>query len=155
MFREINRKDRALSESEAREIIARCEFGMLATQGADGWPYAIAINHVIENNTIYFHCAKKGHKLDNIRHNPKVCFSVVEKCKVLPEKFATEYTSACAFGTAEIVGKEERSRALTLLVARYCKGLEVQGQHKIEKELDHPEVVAIRIQHVTGKARKA
>ncbi|HAZ11982.1 MAG TPA: MFS transporter [Bdellovibrionales bacterium] len=154
MFQEMRRKDRALSESEAREVIARSDFGQLATHGSDGWPYSVAINHVLENNTIYFHCAKKGHKLDNIRHDSKVCFSVVEECKVLPEEFATRYTSACAFGTAEVVDREERRRALTLLVARHCKGFEKQGQEMIEKEIDHPEVVAIRIQHITGKARR-
>ncbi|MBI2519269.1 MAG: pyridoxamine 5'-phosphate oxidase family protein [Bdellovibrio sp.] len=153
MFQEMRRKDRALQESEAREIIGRCDFGMLATQGADGWPYAIAVNHVIENDTIYFHCAKKGHKLDNIRNNSKVCFSVVLDGQVLPEQFATKYTSACAFGMAEVVGRDERAHALGLLVKRHCKEYEMQGKHKIEQEIDHPEVIAIRIQHLTGKAR--
>ena len=63
MFQEMRRKDRALSESEAREVIARSDFGQLATHGSDGWPYSVAINHVLENNTIYFPCAKKGPRL--------------------------------------------------------------------------------------------
>jgi hypothetical protein len=37
-FREIRRRERALTETQAREILARAEHGVLATLGADGWP---------------------------------------------------------------------------------------------------------------------
>ena len=65
-FREMRRADRALGEDEAREILARAEHGVLATMGADGWPYAVPVNHVLVGDTLYIHCATEGHKLDNI-----------------------------------------------------------------------------------------
>jgi nitroimidazol reductase NimA-like FMN-containing flavoprotein (pyridoxamine 5'-phosphate oxidase superfamily) len=59
-FREVRRSDRALSENQAREILARAEHGVLATLGTDGWPYAVPVNHVLSGDTLYIHCAVEG-----------------------------------------------------------------------------------------------
>ena len=48
MFREVRRKDRALSREEAFEILALGEWGVLSTCDAEGWPYGVPINHVVQ-----------------------------------------------------------------------------------------------------------
>jgi nitroimidazol reductase NimA-like FMN-containing flavoprotein (pyridoxamine 5'-phosphate oxidase superfamily) len=48
----------------------------LATLGADGFPYITPVNYVYTNDCIYFHCALKGEKLDNIARDNRVCFQV-------------------------------------------------------------------------------
>ena len=35
--------------------------------GEDGYAYGVPLNYVYVDNSIYFHCAKEGHKLDNIK----------------------------------------------------------------------------------------
>ena len=83
-FKNIRRRERALTEEQAREILARAEHGVLATVGADGWPYAVAVNHVLSGDVLYIHCAMQGHKLENISHEARVCFCAVASAKVMP-----------------------------------------------------------------------
>ena len=73
----VRRKDRTLSHEESLELLARCEYGMLATADKDGWPYAVPLSYVLMDNALYFHCAFTGHKLDNIAWDNRVCFTAV------------------------------------------------------------------------------
>jgi uncharacterized protein len=102
-MKNIRRKDREITTREAIEILNSAEYGVLSTVGKDGQPYGVPLSYVYRNSSIYFHCALIGQKLDNITDNPKVSFCVVGKTKVLPDKFATEYESAVAFGFASEV----------------------------------------------------
>jgi nitroimidazol reductase NimA-like FMN-containing flavoprotein (pyridoxamine 5'-phosphate oxidase superfamily) len=67
MFREMRRKDRLLSNDEAREILERNDFGVLAVLGDAGYPYAVPLNYVFVDGSIYFHGARTGHKIDAIK----------------------------------------------------------------------------------------
>lgn len=57
-------------------ILNRCTVGRLATVGSDGYPYITPVNYVYWQGSIYFHCALKGEKVDNIAREPKVCFEI-------------------------------------------------------------------------------
>ncbi|AFM24346.1 pyridoxamine 5'-phosphate oxidase family protein [Desulfomonile tiedjei] len=61
---------------QIERILASTNVGRLATNGADGYPYITPVNFVYHQEKIYFHCAKKGEKLDNMARDPKVCFEV-------------------------------------------------------------------------------
>ena len=41
MFRPLRRKKRAITDEEARELLATCKRGVFAVNGDDGYPYAI------------------------------------------------------------------------------------------------------------------
>ena len=69
MFSEIRRKEKKLSDEETIEILKTGEEGVLATTGKDNYPYAVPLNYAYHNNSIYFHCATSGHKIDNINYN--------------------------------------------------------------------------------------
>ena len=58
------------------KMLSSATIGRLATNGADGFPYITPVNFVYYKGNIYFHCAPKGEKLDNIARDPKVCFQV-------------------------------------------------------------------------------
>ena len=81
-FREIRKRERALTEEEAREILARAEHGVLATVGTDGWPYAVPVNHVLSGGALYIHCALEGQKLENIAHEERACYCAVASAEV-------------------------------------------------------------------------
>ena len=70
MFRDLRRKKQLLSREETTAVLNRGTSGVLALSGDDGYPYAVPISYVYdqEQETIYFHCAKSGHKLDAIQH---------------------------------------------------------------------------------------
>lgn len=57
-------------------ILDSANIGQLATNGADGYPYITPVNFVYYEGNIYFHCAAKGEKLDNIERDSRVCFEV-------------------------------------------------------------------------------
>ena len=61
---------------EINRILSAATIGRMATLGADGYPYITPVNYVYTNACIYFHCALKGEKLDNIAREDRVCFEV-------------------------------------------------------------------------------
>ena len=72
MFREIRLKDRVINNEKAIEIIKKGSYGVLSTIGEDGYPYGVPLNYTYFDNCICFHCAQKGHKLENIDFNKKL-----------------------------------------------------------------------------------
>ena len=52
---ELRRKDRAMPEAEALEILRNAEYGILAMTDRAGEPYAVPVNHALEGRTLYFH----------------------------------------------------------------------------------------------------
>lgn len=77
MFRLMRRGRQALPPKECREILSRGTCGVLSVLGDGGYPYGVPLSYVYDGESIYFHCAKEGHKLDAIRQNDKVSFCVV------------------------------------------------------------------------------
>jgi nitroimidazol reductase NimA-like FMN-containing flavoprotein (pyridoxamine 5'-phosphate oxidase superfamily) len=154
-FRDIRRVDRALTKDEAREILARAEHGVLATVGADGWPYAVPVNHVLSENVLYIHCALEGHKLENIAHEERVSFCAVAGATVLPAKLSTLYESAVVFGRAALVtDPAEKRRALELLAVRFCGVLSPEAEKAIAASGSRTAVVRIRLEQIAGKAHR-
>jgi nitroimidazol reductase NimA-like FMN-containing flavoprotein (pyridoxamine 5'-phosphate oxidase superfamily) len=154
-LRDIRRSDRAVTEVEAREILARAEHGVLATVGADGWPYAVPVNHVLAGDVIYIHCAQEGHKLENLAHEERVSFCAVASARVLPEALSTLYESAVVFGRAAVVtDPTEKRRGLELLAVRFCGALTPEAEKAIVTSASRTAVVRIRIERITGKAHR-
>lgn len=152
----IRRKDRVMDEEQARALLKNCEYGVMATTGADGWPYAVPLSYIVENNVIYFHCAHDGRKIENINANPKVCFTVVGKTQPIYDKnFTTYYESVVVFGTVNKVGNPERKTALLMLLAqKYLPEHMDKAPGDIAKSLERTAVYGITIEGITGKAKK-
>lgn len=81
MFRDMRRRDRELSLAEAREVVGRAEYGVLATVGTKGCPYAVPLNHVLLGDVLYIHCALTGHTLENIAHISGIRKRLGRSCK--------------------------------------------------------------------------
>ena len=155
MEREVRRKDRLIAAAQAHDLLENGEYGVLATCGGDRQPYGVPVNYVVIDGAVYIHCAVTGHKLENIRENPKVSFTVVGRTQVLPEKFATRYESAIVFGRASIVEDPANKRAaLQALVAKYAAAHKAAGDDYIESLIDKTHVIRIAAERVTGKARR-
>lgn len=154
MFKEMRRKDRELETSEAIELLKKCEYGTLSTVGENGYPYGVPVSYVFINNSIYFHCAMIGYKLDNIINNNKVSFSVVGATNILAEKFSTEYESVIIFGTAKEIFEDEKNTALLELINKYSPEYVESGKAYIANASMKTKVIKIDIEHMTGKARR-
>lgn len=153
MFHKIRNFKRELPREEVTELLKKGEYGILSTVGADGFPYGVPVNYVYSDNRIGFHCAMDtGHKLENIKYNDKVCFTVVGNTEVLPSKFSTKYESAVVFGTAHEA--EDKKEILELLIHKYSPQFKKEGMEYISRSADNTGVYVIEIEHVTGKGRR-
>jgi nitroimidazol reductase NimA-like FMN-containing flavoprotein (pyridoxamine 5'-phosphate oxidase superfamily) len=150
----MRRKDRLLDTTEVVDILKKCNYGVLSTVGVNGYPYGVPISYVYLNDSIYFHSALEGSKLDNIKFNNNVSFSVIGDTMVLPEKFGTKYESVIAFGKAVEVADAEKTEALLAFLAKYSSQYIEQGKEYVKNAGDKAKVIKINIEHVTGKARR-
>jgi nitroimidazol reductase NimA-like FMN-containing flavoprotein (pyridoxamine 5'-phosphate oxidase superfamily) len=154
MPRPIRRSERALTNEQAAEILQKGEYGILSTVSPDGQPYGVPVSFAYTDDALYFHCAVEGHKLDNLESNPRVSFCVVGGTELLPDKFATRYESAIAFGKAcELIGNEKRS-ALMELLKKYSADFVEKGERYIENDIEKTRVFKIEIETLSGKARR-
>ncbi len=155
MFREIRLKDRVVSDEKTIDIIKKGSFGVLSTIGEDGYPYGVPLNYTYFDNCICFHCAQKGHKLENIDFNTKVSFCVVIKSDVLANEFDTDYESAIAFGKASVITDDSEKKDIMLSVLnKYSAEFLKAGNNYMKKYWDETKVVKIKIEHLSGKAHE-
>ncbi len=152
MFREMRRKKQVLSKEECELVLERGTSGVLAVLGEGGYPYAVPLSYVYtEDGKIVFHCAKQGHKLDAIAKNDKVSFCVVDLDDIQPERYTTYFRSVIAFGRARVLEEEEKRAAIEALAAKYTPDDPEGRKQEIEREYRALCVVAIEIEHLSGK----
>lgn len=150
-FREMRRFRQALSREECAAILRAEKRGTLAVIGDGGRPYAVPLNYWYdeEADSIYFHCAKEGHKLDAIRACGKVCFTVYDAGESAGD-WSYYVKSVIAFGHAALVEDDaEKSEKARQFGAKYFP-----TQQELEQELLHLDrmaLVKIGIEHMTGK----
>lgn len=155
MFHEIRRRDRALSESEAWNILERAEWGVLSTLGEDGWPYGVPVNHAAVGGLLYVHCAQSGHKLENLAFETKASYCAVAHAEVRPAELSTDYESAVVFGRVVVVDDDAEKRlALEALLARFAPQHPNEGAEEMRKDFARTAVLRFTPERVTGKARR-
>ena len=81
MFREMRRNSQALDRATCEKILAAADTGILTVHGEDGYPYPVPVNFALQDDTIYIHCAKEGHKIDAIRADDRVGFCVMGRIR--------------------------------------------------------------------------
>lgn len=154
MERQMRRSDRAIPDSEARQILQAGEYGILSTVSADGQPYGVPVSYAYTGEVIYFHCAVEGHKLENLSSNNRVSFCVVGQTQVLPDKFATNYESVIVFGKAFEVVDDEKQAGLVELLKKYSPDFMEKGERYIKGDAPNTKVYKIAAESLTGKARR-
>lgn len=152
-MRKMRRADRQMTSEEAAELLQRGEYGVLSTIDGENEPYGVPLSYVYFDNAIFFHSANEGTKLDNILNSSNVCFTVVGKTNVLPDKFSTEYESVIVFGKGKIVTGDEKVRGLRELIKKYSPDFISEGDEYIERAKEKTTVVKIEITDFTGKHR--
>jgi nitroimidazol reductase NimA-like FMN-containing flavoprotein (pyridoxamine 5'-phosphate oxidase superfamily) len=154
MERNIRRIDRAIPESEAREILQKGEYGILSTVSIDGQPYGVPLSFSYTGDAIYFHCALEGQMVGNVKDNNSISFCVVGKTEVLPDKFGTKYESVIVHGKVSEVTGDEKQKGLVELLKKYSPGFIKEGLQYINNTGRKTRVYKIMIESMTGKSRK-
>lgn len=157
-MKEMRRQDRKLTEKETGDIIRNGEFGVLSMICDDMRPYSIPLNYSYDESrqALYMHCSVEGgQKIDCIRKNPEVCFTIVEKTEPMPEKFATKYWSANVFGKMSIIEEgAEKHHGIECILRKYAPEHFERGLKYIDGAFSKIHVLRLDIIEMTGKARK-
>lgn len=155
MFRELRRQDRKMEDNAVLELLTKGEYGTLSTVDAEGYPYGVPLSYVYIDKThsIYFHCAREGHKLDNIAANNKASFCVVGEVQTLPDRFSVRFQSAIAFGRMFEVSGVEKREVLTAFLTKYSSEFMEKGLKYLEADEPNCRVFKLEIEHLTGKSR--
>lgn len=155
MHHKMRRKDRCLSDEDARAVLTKGQFGTLATITAEGEPYAVPLSYVLWNGEVYFHCATTGEKVDNIAANANVCFSVVTHQEpTAATGYSVYYESCTIFGKARrITDETEFCESLLALSTKYFPDNLDIFESELQSQRDRTAVYAISIDRMTGKSK--
>lgn len=154
MFREMRRFKQLLSREDTLAVMERCTNGVLACVGDEGYPYAVPVNYVYFNEKIYFHSAKSGHKVDAITNEAKVSFAVVDEDTIVSKEYTSYFRSVVAFGHARTVVGDEWFDAFKALVDKYSGDQPEDAKVKEIQGCGNSLIIAIDVDHMTGKEAK-
>lgn len=133
MFRPLRRIKQQLSNEECITILENEVRGVLSVLGDNGYPYGFPINYYFskDENKIYFHGSREGHKIDAIKNNDKVSFCVYNKGVQTEGKRGLDFKSVIVFGRIKPV--EDREKTIDI-----CRKLSAKfdfGEDYIEEEI--------------------
>lgn len=152
-------KQNQLDNAQIEKLLNRTKVGTLGTVNADNSPYTIPVHFVYFKNKIYIHSLPKGKKLDNIKINEKISFSVYEMdCLLLDENEKpcdtnTKYESVVISGNGKIVDDLNLKKTiLKKVVEKYAPNL--VKKEIAENMIKGTAVTEIEIKDITGKFYK-
>ena len=150
-FRPMRRFKQEATAEECLTVLETAPRGILSVQGENGYPYGVPMNYVLVDNMIYFHCAREGHKLDAVRANEKVCFTVLSEPIKNPGEWWNCFTSVICFGRiSEVKDEERRNFALRALGAKlFPAGYDIEAD--LAKNSSKAQVLELTIDHMSGK----
>ena len=153
MFRPMRRMKRAISDEDARSLLAKGHRAVLAVNGDDGYPFAFPIDYRFDAdaNKIYFHGAKAGQKVDALRRSDKVCLTVMGNERLEDGEWAPYVQSVVVFGRCRLVDDAAKTEAeVRRLALKYYPSAE-EVERELEKYLSAVQLYEIEIEHLTGK----
>lgn len=153
MFRELTRKNRALSRDNCTELLRTETRGVLSVIGDGGYPYGTPMNHYYceEDGCIYFHCGRVGHRLDALKACDKVSFCVCEQGSRAPGEWAYTVRSVVVFGRMEIIDDMDTVRRIAVPLSRKFTGDEAYIQNEIDRSAKGTLILKLTPEHISGK----
>ena len=153
MFRELLRKNKQISNKECVEILTNEKRGVFTVNGDEGYPYSMPMNHYYneEDGCIYFHCGRKGHRLDSLSRSDKVCFCVCEQGKQVQGGWALVVRSVIVFGKAEIIDDIETVKDISARLSRKFTFDSSYIENEIEKYGKATLILKLTPKHISGK----
>lgn len=148
----MRRKDKEIKDKgEIEQIIRTAQICRLA-MARENQPYVIPLNFGYRDNTVYFHCASQGKKIDILRENPRVCLEFSIDTEIVPAEKSCEwglrFKSAIGFGTARFVEDTgSQKKALDIIMDHYGG----KGGDYSEKMLKITSVIKVVLTRLTGK----
>ncbi|MEW5908698.1 MAG: pyridoxamine 5'-phosphate oxidase family protein [Thermodesulfobacteriota bacterium] len=148
----MRRKEREIKIKEEMESIIRrssvCRLAMI-----DGnHPYIIPLCFGYTEDTLFFHSAPEGKKIDILKINNSVCVEFDTDQEFIKNetacKWGLKYTSVLAFGKASFIeNPDEKRKALDVIMSHYSDAFFSYSSKDLEKIV----VIKVVIHEMTGK----
>lgn len=153
MFRKMRRFKQQISDEECKEVLNSQPRGVLAVLGDDDYPYTVPIDFIYDekSNTICFHGAKEGHKIDAIRRHDKVSFCVYDEGYRKEGEWALNIKSVIIFGRIKFVTDYDRAMEICHRLSYKFTNDEEYIEGEILKDGPRVQCLEIEIEHMTGK----
>ena len=153
MFRTIRKKKNEISIDAAKELLRCSRRGILAVNGDNGYPYAIPINYLYDEDAhkIIFHGAKAGYKVDCLKACDKVCFTICGNERTEEESWAPYLQSVVVFGRCHFVEKQEDMIQLVKKFAMKYYPDEKLADEEVAASGRAVQMFEIEIEHLSGK----
>ena len=148
----MRRSEREIADRSAiEEIISRSKVCKLAL--CDGRiPYIVPMCFGFKDNTLFFHSAPKGKKIDILKKNPNVCFEfdiltqVIQSAKAC--KWGMKYKSVIGFGTASFIAEDDLKRqAFDTIMNQYANSSFLYEEASLKSAI----IIKVEIHSMTGK----
>ena len=171
----MRRKDREMPKEFGLEIIDRSQYGVLSILNK-GLPYQIPLSIVRDGESLYFHSAKAGEKIETFKESKDVSVTFVGKVEVphlftgsevmelkkegkigeiISKVYTTEFESAIVKGKVfKVEDEEERKKALKLICDKYVPEMDFVFEDAFEKSKAAVEIFRIDMEEITAKRKK-
>lgn len=139
------------SESDIIEILRRGEICYLSMVD-EGKAYAVPLNFGYADGALYFHSAPEGRKIDVLKRDPEVCFTIIADYSIVRGEKACSWSAkySCVIGTGKariLTDPEDKKKGLAILMGQYSdKDFNFTGVN-----LDRVTIIKVEIQEMTGK----
>ena len=154
----MRRNDRAQNQEFSLELIDRCTHGIMALSTEEGAPYCLPLSFVRIGDSLYFHCAREGRKIDLLRRFPQVCITFVGDDRPFfspPAMYSTWFQSVIVTGTAsEVDNPDEKVQALRALCQKLTPEHMDGFEAAIEQSMPVTAVWKVHMEELSGKAKR-
>ncbi|MGD2097392.1 MAG: pyridoxamine 5'-phosphate oxidase family protein [Desulfobacterales bacterium] len=148
----MRRNEKEITDQGEIDAIIRnsqvCRLGLVD----EGVAYIVPLCFGYQDNSLYFHSATEGRKIEILKRNNAVCFEFEGDAHVTSGKngcaWGMQYRSVIGYGTAGLIeDSEKKRRALDIIMAQYADG----AFEYADKALDKTLIIKVDISHMTGK----
>lgn len=173
----MRRKDREMSSEFGLEIVDNSSYGIVSMIDEDNEPYGIPLSIARDGNTLYFHSARDGKKVNVFERNPKVSIAFVGRVEV-PESytkdeldeiikepsqvsvlisnvFTTEFESTIVTGIVKKIDDEsEKIKAMRIICEKFTPKMMEYFDIAAKAGLDRTNLYSVEIDDITSKRKK-
>lgn len=149
----MRRKEKEIKDfNEIEEILKRahvCRLGLCN----NNVPYIVPMNFGYKDNTLYFHSAKEGKKINMIKENPTICFEIdIDNELVKGENacnWSMKFKSVIGIGEAQIIDDNKLKKdALDIIMQQYDDSKIFEYN---DKAVEAVAIIKVKINEISGK----
>ena len=153
----MQKKEREIIDKRIyKEIMKNSKFSTISMCRNDE-PYIVTLNYGFDaiNNSLYFHSAQKGLKLEFLKENQKVCGTIIEDLGYVNDDCSHKYRSIVFWGDMTIVENlDEKKHAFDIMLNHLEDNPSKLKKRflKSEQSYENTCLLKLDINLITGKA---